>query len=96
MNAYAVMGTIWAVITAVFFALVVCRSRLTKQESDWIPLTDDAKEDKAIQAQTIIDMKARKFTWPIRLLGAASIGMLLVMLGYWLYTGIMTPPPPPQ
>ncbi len=96
MATYLVMGSIWAVITIVFFALLIYRSRLTKQESDWIPLTDDAREDRAIQSQTIIETKTRKLTVPIRTLGVLSIVMLLVMLGYWLYMGIMTPPPPPQ
>ncbi len=93
MATYIVMGSIWVVITIVFFALLIYRSRLTKQESDWIPLTDDAREDRAIQSQTLIEMKTRKLTVPIRALGVLSIGLLLVMLGYWLYTGITTPPP---
>ncbi len=96
MATYLIMGSIWAVITVVFFALLIYRSRLTKQESDWIPLTDDAREDRAIQSQTIIETKTRKLTVPIRALGVLSITILLFMLGYWLYMGIMTPPPPPQ
>ncbi len=93
MATYVIMGSIWAAITILFFALLIYRRGLTKQESDWIPLTDDAREEKAIQAQTVIEMKTRKLTVPIRTLGALSIVMLLVMLGYWLYMGIMTPPP---
>ncbi len=93
MATYIVMGSIWAVITIVFFALLTYRSRLTKQESDWIPLTDDAREDRAIQSQTLIEITTRKLTVPIRALGVLSIVLLLVMLGYWLYTGITTPPP---
>ena len=96
MTTYIIMGSTWAVITIAFCALLIYRSRLTKQESDWIPLTDDAQEDRAIQSQTIIEMKTRRLTVPIRALGVLSIVMLLVMLGYWLYMGIMTPPPPPQ
>ncbi len=96
MTTYIIMGSTWAVITIAFFALLIYRSRLTKQESDWIPLTDDVREDSAIQSQTIIEMKTRKLTIPIRTLGVLSIALLLVMLGYWLYMGIMTPPPPPQ
>jgi hypothetical protein len=90
------MSSVWAVITITFFALVLYRRSLTKQESDWIPLTDDAKEDSAIQAQTIIEMKTRKLTVPIRTLGTLSVLMMLVIVGFWLFHSLSTPPPMPQ
>ncbi len=86
------LGSIWGVITITFFALLIYRRRLTNTESDWIPLTDDAKEDKAIQAQTIIEMKTRKLTIPIRALGTLSLVMLLVIVGLWLFHSLVTPP----
>ena len=79
-----------------FAILLLYRRRLTKNEADWIPLTDDAKEDKAIQAQTVIEMKTKRLTVPIRALGTLSVVMLLVILGFWLYHSIVTPPPMPQ
>ena len=79
-----------------FVALLLYRRSLTKKESDWIPLTDDAKEDSAIQAQTIIEMKTRKLTVPIRALGTLSLVMLLVIVGFWLFHTLFTPPPMPQ
>ncbi len=83
----------WVLVTLTFGALLLYRSRLTRKESDWINLTDDAREEQAIQAQTIIEMKARKLTVPIRALGALSILLILVMLGVWVYQGITTQPP---
>jgi hypothetical protein len=85
----------WALITTGFFVLIIYRSRLTKQETDWIPLTDDDREEQAIRAQTVIEMKTRKLTLPIRLLGTLSIVMLFVIAGFWLYQGITTPPAMP-
>jgi len=96
MSTYIWLFGVWGVITVVFLGLLFYRSRLTRKETDWIPLTDDAREEKAIQAQTVIEMKTRRLTVPIRTLGVVSLVMLLVILGFWLYQGISTPPPVPQ
>ena len=96
MNAYAVLFSVWGLVTLVFIVLLVYRSRLTSQESDWIDLTDDEREERAIQAQTIIEMKTQKLTIPIRTLGFLSLAMLLVIVGFWLFQTLFTPPPMPQ
>jgi len=90
------LGSIWGIITITLAILLLYRRSLTKHEADWIPLTDDAKEDKAIQAQTVIEMRTKKLTVPIRTLGTLSMVMLLVIVGFWLYHSIVTPPPMPQ
>lgn len=96
MTTLIAMSAVWAVITICFVIMLLYRRSLTKHESDWIPLTDDAKEDKAIEAQTVIEMKTNKLTIPIRTLGTLSVVMLLVIMGFWLYISINTPPPIPQ
>ena len=83
----------WGLVTILFFGLIFYRSRLTKKESDWIPLSGDAREEQAIEAQKLIEMKSHKLDLPIRALGAVWVIMLLVIVGYWFYHGIMTPPP---
>ena len=95
MNPYMGLFFAWGLVTIALVGLLVYRSRLTSQESDWIPLTDDDREDRAIRAQTVIEMKAQKLVWPIRALGALSVVLLLVILGFWVYNGITTPPPAP-
>lgn len=95
MTAYVGLFSAWGLVTIALVALLIYRSRLTRQESDWIPLTDDAAEERAIQAQTMIEMKTQKLTRPIRALGTVSALLLLLILGLWLYRGIMTPPPAP-
>jgi hypothetical protein len=96
MNTLITMGSAWGVITVIFAILLLYRRSLTKRESDWIPLTGGAKEESAIQAQTIIEMKTRKLTIPIRTLGFLSLAMLLVIVGFWLFHTLFTPPPMPQ
>jgi uncharacterized ion transporter superfamily protein YfcC len=83
----------WGLVTILFFGLVFYRSRITKKESDWIPLSDDAKEEQAIETQKVSEMKSHKLDLPIRALGAVWVIMLLVVVGFWFYHGIMTPPP---
>ena len=90
------MSSAWGVVTVAFIILLLYRRSLTKNESDWIPLTDDAKEDSAIQAQTVIEMKTRRLTIPIRALGWLSLAMLLVIVGFWVFHTLFTPPPMPQ
>lgn len=96
MTTLITLGSAWGVITLTFAFLLLYRRSLTKQESDWIPLTDDAREDKAIQAQTIIEMKTKRLTVPIRALGTLSIVLLLVIVGFWMFHSLFTPPPMPQ
>ncbi len=94
MDTYTGLLSVWGLVTASLIALLLYRSMLTRQESDWIPLTEDEREDRAIQTQTMIERKTRKLTWPIRALGGASAVLLLVILVFWLYHGITQPPAP--
>ena len=96
MGTYTWLSSAWGLVTLTFIVLLIYRSRLIKQETDWIPLTDDAKEDRAIKTQSVIEMKTRRLTWPIRTLGGLSVFLFLVIIAYWLYSGIMTPPAPPS
>ncbi len=96
MDFLTAMGIAWGVVTIAFIVLLLYRRSLTKNETDWIPLTDDAKEDTAIQSQKTIEMKTRKLTVPIRALGTLSVVMLLVILAFWLFHTLFTPPPMPQ
>jgi hypothetical protein len=93
MSTLGVLVAVWAVITIAFIILLLYRRALTNQEADWIPLTDDAREERAIQNQTIIEMKTRKLTIPIRTLGTLSVVLVLVIFGFWLYQSIYGQPP---
>jgi len=96
MNLLTGLIAAWGLVTGALIVLYVCRSRLEKKESDWIPLTDDAREEKAIKEQTVIDQKAHKYDRPIHALGVLSAVLLLLIVGYFLYNGIFTSPPQPD
>lgn len=96
MTTLTILIAVWGVLTLALVILLIYRSRLTKTETDWIPLTDDEREQHAIDEQTVIEMKARKLTLPIRALGTASVVLVLFILGFWLYVAINTPPPMPK
>jgi len=95
MNPFVGLVSAWGLVTIALVVLLIYRSRLESHETDWIPLTDDAREDRAIQEQTIVEMRTGKLKWPIRALGALSVVLLLVAVGFWLYSGITTPPAMP-
>jgi hypothetical protein len=96
MDTLSALGLAWGLISVVFIALVLYRQNLTRKESDWIPLSNDAKEDSAIQAQTIIEMKTKKLAMPIRAVGALWVVLLLVIIGFWFFHTLYSPPPMPQ
>jgi hypothetical protein len=95
MNPYAALLTIWGIVTLTLALLLFYRSRLSSHETDWIPLTDDDREERAIRSQTLLEMKAKRLVWPIRTLGTLSVVLLVAILSYWVYHGIGTPPPMP-
>ncbi len=95
MNPYWAMIAGWVVVTLALVVLLVYRGRLESKESDWIDLTGDDKEARAIQNQTAIEKKASKLTWPIRALGTLSVVLLLTIVGYWVYSGLVNPPTAP-
>lgn len=92
MQSLITLGSAWGVITLAFVVLVLYRRSLTNKETDWIPLNEYGKEAGAIQAQTVIEMKTRKLTLPIRALGTLSIIILLVIVGLYIYHNLSTPP----
>jgi cbb3-type cytochrome oxidase subunit 3 len=93
MDIQALLFIVWAVVTIVFLGLVYYRFRITRKETDWIPLSDDGKEAQAIEAQKVSETRSHKLDFPIRALGAASALIIVVMIGVWFYHGITTPPP---
>ena len=93
MDTMVVLFVAWGVVTVIFLGMVFYRSRVTKKETDWIPLSDDAREEKAIEAQKVMEKKGHKLDLPIRVLGILWVIMLVGIVGFWIYHGITTPPP---
>jgi len=85
----------WGLVTGTLIVLFLYRSRLEDKETDWIPMTEDSQEEKAIAEQQTIEKKVHKFDRPIQALGALSVVLLLTILAFWVYNGLSTPPPMP-
>ncbi len=96
MNPLLALIAAWVLVTVLLIVLYIVRSRLESKETDWIPLTEDTKEDTAIAEQQTIEKKVHKYDTPIRALGALSVVLLLTILTFWVYKGLSTPPPMPQ
>ena len=96
MNPLWGLAATWALVTAALIVLYAYRSRLESKETDWIPLTEDAREDQAVHEQEVIEKKVHKFDRPIQALGALSLLLLLTMVAFWVYQGLTTRPPLPQ
>lgn len=90
------LAAIWGFVTGSLIVLYLYRSRLESKETDWIAMTEDAREEKAIQEQRTLETKVHKFDRPIQALGALSVILLLTIVVLWVYTGLTTPPPMPQ
>ena len=85
----------WVVVTGTLIVLFLYRSRLEDKETDWIPMTEDSREEKAIAEQQTLERKVHRFDLPIRALGALSVVLLLSILAFWVYRGLSIPPPMP-
>jgi hypothetical protein len=77
---------VWGVITAVFIGLLIWRSLLASHEDDQIFL--DAAEEHMAKEQRELIAKISSLSKPITTSGIASGGLLLFIVGMWLYEGL--------
>jgi uncharacterized membrane-anchored protein YhcB (DUF1043 family) len=80
------MLTLWGVLTGVLVVLLIYRSTLTMQEDDQLFL-DDTKSALEQEQREII-AKVNKLTPFVKVLGAASGLMFLVIAGMFIYQGL--------
>src|SRR6266481_6662982 len=80
------MLTVWGVLTAVLVILLIYRSTLTMQEDDQLFL-DDTKSQMELDQQELI-AKVNKLNPFVKVLGAASGLMFLVIAGMFIYQGL--------
>ena len=76
----------WGVVTTVFIVLLIWRSLLASHEDDQIFL--DAAEAHMAREQQELIAKIRSLSRPITTSGIAAGGLLLLMVGMWLYEGL--------
>ncbi len=80
------MATVWGVLTGVLVILLIYRSTLTMQEDDQLFL-DDTKSAME-QEQIELMSKVNKINPFVKVLGAASGLMFLVLAGMFIYQGL--------
>jgi uncharacterized membrane protein SpoIIM required for sporulation len=80
------MATVWGVLTAVLVILLIYRSTLTMQEDDQLFLDDTKSAMEQEQAELM--SKVNKLNPFVKVLGAASGIMFLVLAGMFIYQGL--------
>lgn len=80
------MATVWGVLTGVLVVLLIYRSTLTMQEDDQLFLDDTRSAMEQEQAE--IMAKVNKLGPFVKVLGAASGIMFLVLAGMFIYQGL--------
>jgi uncharacterized membrane-anchored protein YhcB (DUF1043 family) len=80
------MLTLWGVLTGVLVVLLIYRSTLTMQEDEQLFL-DDTKSALEQEQRELI-AKVNKLTPFVKILGAASGLMFLVIAGMFIYQGL--------
>jgi hypothetical protein len=76
----------WGVLTAVLIILLIYRSTLTMQEDDQLFL--DESSAQMAREQTELMAKVNKITPLVKVLGATSGVMLMVIAGMFIYNGL--------
>ena len=77
---------VWAVLTALLVILLIYRSTLTMHEEEQLFL--DEAEAHMAREQEEIHARMAKTLLPMRVLGAASGALILVIAGMWVWQGL--------
>jgi hypothetical protein len=78
----------WGVLTAILIILLIYRSTLTMHEDDQLFLNES---DTHLQVeQTEILAKVQRITPLVKVLGAISGAMIVVIVGMFVYQGLTT------
>ncbi len=86
MSALAMLLIVWGVLTGILIVLLIYRSTLTIREDDQLFL--DQSESHMEKEQQELIVKMNKISIPVRILGASSGLLILVIAGIWLYQGL--------
>jgi hypothetical protein len=86
MSPIMMLGVVWAVITAALIIVLIYRSTLSMHEDDQLFLDDSTANLRAEQEQVMMRMK--KVAPIVRILGAASGLLILVIAGMALWQRI--------
>lgn len=77
----------WGILTAILIILLIYKSTLTMHEDDSIFLNESESQMEKDQVEII--RKMNKITPILKVLGALSGAMILVIAGLFIYQGLM-------
>jgi Tfp pilus assembly protein PilN len=83
------IGIVWGVVTAILIILLIYRSTLTMHEDDQLFL--DESQSQMEQEQIQLMKRVNKISPYLKVLGALSGAMILVMAGMAIYQGLNPP-----
>jgi len=86
MGTLTVLLIIWAVLTTILIVLIIYRSTLTMHEEDQLFL-DDSESHIQKEQQEIL-RKVHNITPYVKVLGATSGLLILVIAGIWVWRGL--------
>ena len=76
----------WGILTGILVILLIYKSTLTKHEDDYIFLNESETQMHKDQVEVLEKMK--KITPIVKVLGALSGVMILVIAGLFIYQGL--------
>jgi hypothetical protein len=86
MSPLYLMLVAWGIVTGILVVLLIYKSTLSMHEDDSIMLNDTESQMQKDQAEVL--SKMRKITPMIKVLGALSGLMILVIAGLFIYQGL--------
>jgi len=87
MSLMTVLLGVWGVLTGALIILLIYRGTLNMHEDDQLFLSDSESQMQAEQAELMHRMD--RITPMVRVLGAASALLVLVIAGMWIWQGVM-------
>ncbi len=84
-----VLGIVWAVVTTALVIVLIYRSTLSMHEDDQL-FIDESTANLRVEQEALLN-KMNKITPLVRILGAASGLLVLVIAGMWVYAQLNRP-----
>ena len=86
MSGMYMLLVVWGILTGILIVLLIYRSTLSMHEDDSIMLNDTESQIAKDQVEVLAKMK--KITPIVKILGALSGAMILVIAGLFIYQGL--------
>ena len=86
MSPLYMMLVVWGIVTGILIILLIYKSTLTMHEDDSIMLNETESQMQKDHAEVLVKM--RKLAPMIKVLGAISGLMILVIAGLFIYQGL--------